>query len=79
MPYLPHAIAVFMAFLLGSAADENRMLKDENNQLSARVEALRGASPPLVEGVSCKRDESPDEGDIFLARAVEFSPTPSFK
>lgn len=73
MPYLPHAIAVFMAFLLGSAADENRMLKDENNQLSARVEALQDKGTHHIEVSSCTDDTPPKMDGVFFANSVEFS------
>lgn len=75
MQYTPHAIAVFLAFLLGSAVDENRMLKDENAQLSTRVQSL--AAPRAVS--HCPTDEAPAQADVFLAHAVEFSATPSFE
>lgn len=75
MQYTPHAIAVFLALLLGSAVDENRMLKDENTQLSTRVQSLAD-----TRGVShCPADEAPAQGDVFLAHMVEFSATPSFE
>lgn len=75
MHYIPHAIAVFLVFLLGSAVDENRMLKDENAQLSARVQALAD-----TRGVShCPTDEAPAQGDVSIAHMVEFSATPSFE
>lgn len=75
MQYTPHAIAVFLAFLLGSTVDENRMLKDENTQLSTRVQAL--ADTQTVS--HCTPHEAPTHGGVFLAHTVEVLATPSFE
>lgn len=75
MHYTPHAIAVILAFLLGSAVDENRMLKDENTQLSTRVQSLAD-----TRAVShCPTDEAPTHGGVFLAHTVEILATPSLE
>lgn len=73
MQYIPHAIAVFMALLLGSAVDENRMLKDENTQLTTRVSALQDKGKRHIEASSCTDDTPPQMDGVFFANSVEFS------